>query len=165
MEQPSGAPVTDAEMDAAEEAEKTIVEEVILEPTPIVPGVLEPEVKEVFLTLSDKEYRIKRCSPMAGVTAIGILFRYARPAIPVLRQIGEPNTDYLKLLADFMEVMGPNLEEKPEDLFKIVSLLSGISVEDLANNIDFVEFGDVIGAIFKVTNMRGLLSLASNFGR
>lgn len=123
--------------------------------------------ESVSVKIADVDYMIRECRARPGVEALVTLVPYAKIIFPLFQKYRQDREDgasvnLLQIGSELMEGLTPIAAQAPDDFFRFVSKLSGISEEVL--NSDDVTFGnlvEIMTAVAKTNDLGRFLSTAA----
>jgi hypothetical protein len=111
--------------------------------------------------IGETEYTVSPARSEPGMVALFVLAKYAKPLMPIIVQAGK--TDATQLALDTLTALADFGEGTVGDLFRIVSLLSGIDA-DVLKGAEFKELGAVLSAVARENDLVKFFSMAVQVG-
>ena len=119
-----------------------------------------PEDGESKAAIGEQEYTIGPVKAFPGIQAIGILAKHHDVLVPLVTEIMDwfsAEEEARKPMSELAVSIVSKLQqqiENPNDLFRVVSLLSGID-EEIVKNCTLGEWLNVVKAVFRHNNVLG----------
>jgi hypothetical protein len=111
--------------------------------------------------LRGQRYQIDSCKALAGVQVVFLLTKYVKVTKPIVASLAkdplrtaEGGVDYAQIAFEVLTALGPLAESAPGDLFRMLSLLTGIDQATL-EGAEFADLLPLLVAIARVNNLVG----------
>lgn len=120
------------------------------------------------VTLSGVEYQVGPAKALPGLQAIGLIAKHLRVIEPTLSLFTaaaqDPATDWIALALSALETLQPLLSDDVGDVFRWLSLMSGID-QTTIENASLLDLGGIMSALAQENNLAGLLAVARGASR
>lgn len=116
--------------------------------------------KSIMITVDEQEFEIKKMA--VGQFAQLMLAVEKLPSI-LMENFNLEEIDNLDINM-LLTKLPPLLASSQEELFKVISVASGLSVNDI-RKLDFVEILDVIIAILELNKFKAIVNKIKNLGQ